>query len=247
MMRTLGTVGFQQSYTYFTWRNTKWEIQEYLRELTRTEVREFFRPSFWPNTPDILPEPLQYGGRAAFQARAVLAATLSASYGIYGPAFEHAESRALRPGSEEYLESEKYQLRAWDLERPDSLRDFIARLNQIRRDNPALQTNEGLAFHPIANEQLVAYSRATEDLSDVVLVVVNLDPNHVHSGWLELPVEELGLPRDQPYQAHDLLGGARYLWHGARNFVEIDPRVAPAQIFRIRRRLRTERDFDYFL
>jgi starch synthase (maltosyl-transferring) len=247
VMYHLAQLGFSQSYTYFTWRNTKWELTQYLRELTQTEVREYFRPSFWPNTPDILPEPLQYGGRAAFQARVVLAATLSASYGIYGPAFEHAEGRAVRPGSEEYLDSEKYQLREWDLDRPDSLKEFIARLNRIRKENPALQSNAGLTFHEIENEQLVAYSKTTEDLSDVVLVVVNLDPHHVHAGWITLPLERLGLAPDQPYQAHDLLGGGRYLWHGARNYVEIDPRIAPAQIFRIRRRLRTERDFDYFL
>ena len=247
VMYHLAQLGFSQSYTYFTWRNTKWELEEYMRELTRTQAREFFRPNFWPNTPDILPEPLQYGGRAAFQARAVLAATLSASYGIYGPAYEHGESRALRPGGEEYLDSEKYQLRTWNLERPDSLADFIARLNRIRRENPALQSNDGLAFHPVDNEQLVAYSKTTEDLSDVVLVVVNLDPHHVHSGWVELPFEPLGLSPGQPFQAHDLLGGGRYLWHGPRNYVEIDPRIAPAQVFRIRRRLRTERDFDYFL
>jgi starch synthase (maltosyl-transferring) len=247
VMYHLAQIGFSQSYTYFTWRNTKEEIQDYLRELTRTGVREFFRPNFWPNTPDILPEPLQYGGRAAFQARVVLAATLSANYGIYGPAFELAESRPLAPGSEEYLDSEKYQLRTWDLERPDSLAEFIARLNRIRRENPALQSNDGLTFHRIDNEQIIAYSKATEDLADLVLVIVNLDPHHVHSGWVELPLESLGLSPNQPYQVHDLLGGGRYLWHGGRNYVEIDPRIAPAQVFRIRRRLRTERDFDYFL
>ena len=247
VMHHLAKLGFTQSYTYFTWRNTKRELTEYLRELTRAEVREYFRPSFWPNTPDILPEPLQYGGRAMFEARLVLAATLSSSYGVYGPAFELMESRPLRPGSEEYLDSEKYHLRHWDLDRPDSLRDFVARVNRIRRDNPALQSNDRLAFHPIDDEQLLAYSKSTEDLSDLVVVVVNLDPHHVHSGWLELPLDELGLPPDQPYQAHDLLGGGRYFWHGGRNYVELDPRAAPGQIFRIRRRLRTERDFDYFL
>jgi starch synthase (maltosyl-transferring) len=247
VMYHLAKLGFTQSYTYFTWRNTKHELAEYLTELTRTEAREFFRPSFWPNTPDILPEPLQFGGRAMFQARLVLAATLGASYGIYGPAFEHMEAGAVRPGSEEYLDSEKYQLRHWDLERPDSLRDFIARVNRIRREHPALHSNERLAFHRIDNEQILAYSKATEDLSDIVLVVVGLDPHHVHAGWLELPLERLGLAADEPYQVHDLLGGGRYLWHGARNYVELDPRVASAQIFRIRRRVRTERDFDYFL
>ncbi|WP_242343273.1 alpha-1,4-glucan--maltose-1-phosphate maltosyltransferase [Anaeromyxobacter terrae] len=247
VMYHLAKLGFTQSYTYFSWRNTKGELTHYLTELTRSPVKDFFRPSFWPNTPDILPEPLQYGGRPMFQARLVLAATLAASYGIYGAAFEHMEGRAARPGSEEYLDSEKYQLRGWQLDREDSLRDFIARVNRIRREHPALQSNERLAFHRIDNEQLIAYSKATEDLSDLVLVVVNLDPHHVHSGWLELPLELLGLPGDEPYQVHDLLGGGRYLWHGARNYVELDPGSAPAQIFRIRRRVRTERDFDYFM
>ena len=247
VMHELAKLGFTQSYTYFTWRNTKHELTEYLRELTMTQAREFLRPCFWPNTPDILAEPLQFGGRAMFQARLVLAATLAASYGIYGPAFEHMEGRAVRPGSEEYLDSEKYQLRHWDLDRPDSLRDFIGRVNRIRRDNPALQSDQDLAFHRIDNEQLIVYSKATEDRSNVILVVVNLDPNHVHSGWLELPLELLGLSADEPYQVHDLLGGGRYLWHGARNYVELDPKSAPAQIFRVRRRVRTERDFDYFM
>jgi len=247
VMFQLAKLGFSQSYTYFTWRNTKHELTQYLRELTATQVREFFRPSFWPNTPDIVPEPLQYGGRAMFQARLVLAATLSASYGIYGPAYELMESRAVRSGTEEYLDSEKYQLRHWDLDRPDSLRDFIGRVNRIRRENPALQSNQRLAFHRVDNEQLIAYSKATDDLSDVVLVVVNLDPHHVHSGWLELPLDVLGLPANEPYQVHDLLGEGRYLWHGSRNYVELDPRASPAQIFRIRRRIRSERDFDYFM
>ncbi|BDG01304.1 alpha-1,4-glucan--maltose-1-phosphate maltosyltransferase [Anaeromyxobacter oryzae] len=246
VMYQLAKLGFSQSYTYFTWRNTKWELTRYLGELGRTPVHDFFRPSFWPNTPDILPEALQYGGRPMFQARLVLAATLAASYGIYGPAFEHVEGRAVHPGSEEYLDSEKYQLRHWDLDRPDGLRDFIARVNRIRRENPALQSDHGLTFHAIDDEQLIAYSKATEDLADVVLVVVNLDPHHVHAGWLELPLAPLGLATEEPFQVHDLLGGGRYLWHGSRNYVELDPRVSPAQIFRIRRRVRTERDFDYF-
>jgi starch synthase (maltosyl-transferring) len=247
VMYALAKAGFSQSYTYFTWRNTKRELVDYLTELTRTEVRDFFRPSFWPNTPDILPEALQYGGRPMFMARAALAATLGACWGIYGPAYELLESRPLRAGSEEYLDSEKYQLRRWELDHADSLRDFIARLNAIRRENPALHRNDNLAFHRIDNEQLVAYSKASDDLSDVVLVVVNLDPHHVHSGWLELSLDAIGLPAREPYQVHDLLGGGRYLWHGSRNYVELDPRSAPAQIFRVRRRVRTERDFDYFL
>jgi starch synthase (maltosyl-transferring) len=247
VMYQLAKLGFTQSYTYFTWRNTKAELTEYLGELNRAPIRDFFRPNFWPNTPDILPEPLQYGGRAAFQARLVLAATLGASYGVYGPAFEALEGRALQAGSEEYLDSEKYQRRTWSIDRPDSLRDFVARVNRIRRENPALQRNDRLQFQPVDSEQLIAFTKSSEDLSEVVLVVVNLDPHHTHAGWVELPLEPLGLETGRPYQAHDLLGGGRYFWQGGRNYVELDPRTSPAQIFRLRRRIRTERDFDYFL
>ncbi|GEJ55409.1 alpha-1,4-glucan--maltose-1-phosphate maltosyltransferase [Anaeromyxobacter diazotrophicus] len=247
VMYQLAKLGFSQSYTYFTWRNTRFELTEYLRELTRAPVKEFFRPSFWPNTPDILPEPLQWGGRPMFQARLVLAATLAASYGVYGPVFEQLEARPLAAGREEYLDSEKYQLRPWDPAAGGTLRDFIARVNQIRRENPALHANEGLVFHRVDDEQLLAYSKARPDGSDGILVVVNLDPHHVHAGWVELALEALGVQPGEPFQVHDLLGGGRYSWSGARNYVEIDPRAAPAQIFRIRRRLRTERDFDYFL
>lgn len=247
VMYRLAKEGFTQSYTYFTWRNTKYEITQYFTELSKPPVSDFFRPNLWPNTPDILPEFLQYGGRPAFALRLVLAATLGASYGIYGPAFELQEHKAREPGSEEYLDSEKYQLRSWNLDRPDSLRDFIARVNLIRRGNPALQSNRGLKFHEIDNDQLIAYSKTCEDGSDSVLVIVNLDPHHTHSGWLSLELADLGVGTEKPYQVHDLLSGARYLWHGSRNFVSLDPSHSPAHIFRIRRRVRTERDFDYFL
>ena len=247
VMHRLAKLGFTQSYTYFTWRNTRPELIEYMRELTHTEGREYFRPSLWPNTPDILNEYLQFGGRPAFVARLVLAATLAASYGIYGPAFELAEAAPREPGSEEYLDSEKYQLRRWDLERADSLREVAARVNRIRRENPALHWNWNLRFHEIDNEEIVCYSKATPDLENVVLVAVNLDPHHRQSGWLTLPLAELGLGEDDAYQVHDLLSGARFLWHGRRNYVELDPRVSPAHVFRLRRRLRTERDFAYYL
>ena len=247
VMYQLAKLGFTQSYTYFAWRNAKWELTEYMKELTRTEVREFFRPSFWPNTPDILTEALQHGGRPAHMARFALAATLSSSYGIYGPAFELMESRAVREGSEEYLGSEKYEFRHWDVKRKDSLKDFITRVNRIRRENPALQSNDRLEFHPIDNEQLLAYSKRSPDRTNLVLVVVSLDPHYTQSGWLELPLESLGVEGDRPFQMHDLLTGARFLWHGARNFVQIDPHHVPVHILRLRHRLRTERDFDYFL
>ena len=247
VMYRLSQLGFTQSYTYFAWRNTKSEITEYFTELTQTEVREYFRANLWPNTPDILTEFLQFGGRPAFMIRLVLAATLGASYGIYGPAFELCENRALRPGSEEYLDSEKYQIRHWDIDNPDSLRNLIARVNHIRRENPALQSDWSLRFHPVDNDQLIVYSKTTGDLSDIIVVVVNLDPHHTQSGWVDLPVESFKLDLQQPYQVHDLLTDARYFWHGTHNYVELNPQVMPAHIFRIRRLVRTERDFDYFL
>ncbi len=247
VMYQLAKLGFTQSYTYFAWRNTKLELTQYFTELVQTDVREHFRPSLWPNTPDILTEYLQMGGRPAFMARLVLAATLGASYGIYGPAFELCDNRAKEPGSEEYLDSEKYEIKNWDIEKPESLRDFVARVNQIRRENPALQGDWNLRFHPVDNEQLICYTKQTEDFSNIIVVVVNLDPHHKHSGWVELPLQTLGIDAQQPFQVHDLLSEARYLWHGNRNYVELDPRVVPAHIFRLRRRIRTERDFDYFM
>lgn len=247
VMDRLAKLGFTQSYTYFTWRNTKQELQQYLIELTQTEAREFFRPNFWPNTPDILPEYLQYGGKAGFAARLILAATLSSNYGIYGPAFELLEHEPVAPGKEEYLNSEKYEIKQWNIHRRDSLKDLIARVNQIRRENTALQSNERLTFHDIDNEQLIAYSKSSADLSNTILVVVNLDPHHKHSGWLTLPLERFQIDSRQPYQAHDLLSSARFFWQGERNYVELDPHVMPAHVFAIRRRLRTERDFDYFM
>jgi starch synthase (maltosyl-transferring) len=247
VMYQLAKLGFTQSYTYFAWRNTKLELTQYFTELTQTEVREYFRPNLWPNTPDILTEYLQFGGRPAFMARLVLAATLGASYGIYGPVFEFCENRPREPGSEEYLDSEKYEIKNWDIARPDSLKDFIARVNRIRQENPALHRDWSLRFHEVDNEQLICYSKRTDDLSNVVLVVVNLDPHHTQSGWVEFPLEELGIDPQKPYQMHDLLSDARYLWQGSRNYVELNSQVVPAHIFRMRRRVRTERDFDYYM
>jgi starch synthase (maltosyl-transferring) len=247
VMYRLAKLGFSQSYTYFAWRDTKWELTQYFAEITRSEVREFFRPNLWPNTPDILPESLQVGGRAAFMARLVLAATLAGNYGIYGPPFEHGWSAPREPGSEEYLDSEKYQVHQHDLDRPDSLRHFIARVNTIRRGSPAIAHGGSLDFHDASNEQIVCYSRTSADHSDVVLVIVSLDPNYRQSAWVTLPLGRLGLPASRPYQMHDLLTDARYLWHANRNYVELDPATCPAHIFRVRRRTRSERDFEYYL
>ncbi|MBI3801135.1 MAG: alpha-1,4-glucan--maltose-1-phosphate maltosyltransferase, partial [Deltaproteobacteria bacterium] len=247
VMYHLAKLGFTQSYTYFAWRNTKPEIIQYFTELTQTEVREYFRPNLWPNTPDILTEYLQLGGRPAFMARLVLAATLGASYGIYGPAFELGENRAREFGGEEYLDSEKYEIKHWDLNRPDSLKDFIARVNRIRRQNLALQNDWSLRFHAVDNEQLICYSKCSADHTNVIVIVVNLDPHHTHSGWVDLSLETLGLDPQQPHQVHELLSDARYLWQGSRNYVELNPQIVPAHIFQLRRRVRTERDFDYYM
>jgi starch synthase (maltosyl-transferring) len=245
VMYELAKRGFTQSYTYFTWRNTSRELRQYFSELTQTSAREFLRPNLWPNTPDILPEYLQAGGRPAFMARLVLAATLGASYGIYGPAFELCENRPREPGSEEYLDSEKYQIARWDITRGDSLAEFIGRVNRIRRENAALESDASLKFHETTNEQLICYSKQAG--SNLVVVVVNLDPYHRHAGWLEIPAARSGIEANRPYQVHDLLGGARYLWHGERNYVELDPAVVPAHIFIVRRWVRTEHEFEYFL
>ena len=247
VMYRLAKLGFSQSYTYFAWRNTKWELTQYFTELTQTEVADFFRPNLWPNTPDILTEYLQFGGRPAFMARLALAATLGANYGIYGPAFELCENLPREPGSEEYLNSEKYEIKRWDLERSESLKDLIARVNRIRRDNRALQSDRSLRFHAVDNPEIICFSKRTEDLENVIVIAVNLDPHHSQSGWVELNMEELGLVSEQPFQMHELLTNARYLWHGARNYVQLDPQSVPAQIFRVRHRLRHEQDFDYFL
>jgi starch synthase (maltosyl-transferring) len=245
IMRYLAKSGFSQSYTYFTWRNTKPELTEYFTELTQTAVKEYMRPNLFANTPDILHEYLQTGGRPAFQTRLVLAATLGASYGIYGPAFELCEGRA-HPGTEEYVDSEKYQVRHWDLDHPASLRELVARINQARRDNPALHRDERLQFLPINNEQLIAYAKTTPALDNIVIVVVNLDPHHVQTGWVEVPVDALGLDTSVPYQVHDVLSDARYLWQGTHNYIALDPHACPAHLFRVRRRSRTDGDFDAF-
>ncbi len=247
VMHRLAKLGFTQSYTYFPWRNTKQELTEYFTALTQGPEREYFRPNSWPNTPDILTESLQFGGRATFMVRLVLAATLSASYGIYGPAFELMERTPREPGSEEYLDSEKYQIRCWNLEREDSLAEFIGRVNRARHENRALQHDIGLRFFPVDNERLICYGKATADLDNVVIVVANLDPVHVQSGWVELDLNALQIAADAPYQMHDLLTGARYLWSGGRNFVQLDPARLPTHIFRLRRRMHSERDFDYFV
>jgi starch synthase (maltosyl-transferring) len=246
VMHRLAKLGFTQSYTYFTWRNTKHELIEYFTELAQEPGREYFRPNVWPNTPDILPEYLQFGGRPASVVRLILAATLSANYGIYGPVFELYDARPRKSGTEEYLDSEKYQIRLWDLKQPGSLKDLIARVNRIRHEHPALQQDWGLRFHLIDNDQLIAYSKQDESGEDLLLIVVNLDCFHRQSGWLELPLADLAIEPHEPYQVHDLLGGAHYIWQGSRNFIALDPNGVPAHIFKLRRHVAREQDYDYY-
>lgn len=242
-MYYLAKIGFSQSYTYFTWRNTKAELIEYFTELTQTEVREYFRPNLWPNTPDILHEYLQAGGRPAFIARLVLAATLGASYGIYGPAFELCVNAPREPRSEEYRDSEKYEIKAWNTDDPASLRSLITRINQIRRDNVSLQDDTSLRFHPTDNEQLLCYSKYSAIHNNIIVIVVNLDPHFTQSGWVELPLEHFGINSQESYSVHDLLTDNNYLWHGVRNYVELNPQQLPAHIFRIYPHIHHEQDF----
>jgi len=247
VMYELAKLGFSQSYTYFAWRNAKQELTEYFTELTQTDVREYFRPNLWPNTPDILTEFLQQGGRPAFMIRLLLAATLGANYGIYGPAFELGEHLPVREGSEEYLDSEKYQVRHWDLNNPASVAELITRTNQIRRENPALHADLSLRFHSVDNQQLIAYSKTSDDLLNIIVAVVNLDPYHTQAGMIDLPLDLFHLDARQPYQMHDLLTDTKYVWRGPRNYVELNPQRLPAHIFCIRRRVRTENGVDYFV
>ncbi|MGC9341569.1 MAG: alpha-1,4-glucan--maltose-1-phosphate maltosyltransferase [Bacteroidales bacterium] len=247
VMNQLAKQGFSQSYTYFTWRNTKYELTTYCKELVKTEARDFFRPNFWPNTPDILPEYLQIAPKSGFIQRLVLAATLSSNYGIYGPAFELMENSPVAPGKEEYLNSEKYEIKDWDFDSKNSLKKIISRVNKIRKENKALHNTHSLKFHDIDNEALLCYSKHTDDLSNIILVVVNLDPYHTHSGWIKIPLENFGIEDNLPFQVHDLIAGSFFLWNGEHNYVEIDPGIMPVHIFRLRRKVRSEKDFDYFM
>jgi starch synthase (maltosyl-transferring) len=245
IMNVLAKAGFTHSYTYFTWRNTKHELTDYFTELTQTDMREYFRANLWPNTPDILPFFLQHGGRPAFMIRGALAATLSPIYGIYS-GFELCENAAL-PNREEYLDSEKYQWKERDWNAPGNIKSFLTRLNRVRKENRALQQYDNLRFYPAENENVLFYGKMTEARDNIILVIVNLDPWQAHDAFIDVPVEEFGwLPSDS-YQVHDLLWDERYLWHGKRNFVRLDPHTKPLHIFRVRRWMSREQDFDYFM
>jgi len=244
MMKALAKAGFTHSYTYFTWRNTKSELTEYFTELTQTDMAEYFRANLWPNTPDILPFFLQHGGRAAFLIRATLAATLSPIYGIYS-GFELCENAAL-PNKEEYIDSEKYQWKERDWNAPGNIKDHITRLNRIRRENRAMQQYRNLRFHNTDDDQVLFYSRSTTGRDNIVLIAVSLDPWNTRETFLNVPLEEFGWLEKDTYQVHDLLTDTRYLWTGSRNYVRLDPN-RPAHVFRLRRWVSREQDFDYYM
>ncbi|HZP04998.1 MAG TPA: alpha-1,4-glucan--maltose-1-phosphate maltosyltransferase [Terracidiphilus sp.] len=240
VMYGLAKRGFTQSYTYFTWRNSKAELTSYLEEITRPPVSEFFRPNFWPNTPDILHKTLQEGGRPAFMQRVILAATLTSNYGIYGPAYELGENAPAKPApgkteSEEYLNSEKYEIRQRNRNAPDSLVPLITALNRIRHENPALHSNTSLHFHAVDNPNLICYSKSTPGFENTILVAVNLDSFNEQGGWTDLDLSEIGVSAQAPFVVEDLLAGQSYTWSDRRNYVALRPNTQPAHIFRIAR------------
>jgi starch synthase (maltosyl-transferring) len=268
MMRSLAKAGYTHSYTYFTWRNTKAGLTEYFTEVTQSESAEYMRPNLWPNTPDILPSFLQFGGRPAFLIRAVLAATLSPVYGIYS-GFELCENAGLKKehwnaagdvrqflhlcdtdykqlAKEEYLDSEKYQWRERDWNAPGNIKATITRLNRIRRENRALQQLRNLRFETAENDLVLYYVKMTEARDNILLIAVSLDPFHSQETFINVPVEEFGWMEGQKYQVHDLLNDERYFWSGSRNFIRLSPEK-PAHIFRLRRRSGSEREFEYYL
>jgi starch synthase (maltosyl-transferring) len=233
-MRRLAEVGFTQSYTYFTWRNTKQELSEYLLELSTTEMVDFFRPNFWVNTPDILHAFLQHGGPGAFRLRLVLAALTVGSWGMYS-GYELFENVALREGSEEYLDSEKFAVRPRDWSDPRSLAPMITQVNDIRRRHrEAIAQQRTLRIHAIDSEQMIAVSRMSDDGSDVLLVIVNLDPYQAHEATTWLDLAAIGMPEHDPYSVHDELTDTTYTWRGPSNYVRLDPAVQPAHIFHLR-------------
>ena len=233
MMKALARAGFNQSYTYFTWRNSKQELMEYFTELTQTEMSEYFRPNLWPNTPDILPFLLQEGGRPAFMIRVLMAATLSPLYGIYS-GYELCENKPL-PGREEYLDSEKYQFKERDWNAPGNIKHWITRINKIRRENRALQMYTNLRFYRADNDAILCYGKMTPARDNIILVVVNLDPFRKQNSFVHVPIEEFGQMESNEYQVHDLLSDARYIWRGGQNYVELDPEIQPAHVFLVRR------------
>ena len=234
VMAKLAEVGFSQSYTYFTWRTTKHELTEYLVELSTGPTADYMRPNFWPNTPDILSGPLRNGPPSAFKQRLVLAATLVPSYGMYS-GYELCENEPYSDANEEYLYSEKYEIKHRDWDSPSSIAPYIATMNATRLRHPALHRLRNIRFHDADNDQVIAYSKHTEDRSDIVLTVVNLDPRNVQECTLSLDLGVLGIGWDEPYEAHDEITGQTFGWHGAHPYVRLDPLVEPAHVLHLRR------------
>ncbi|PVY39409.1 alpha-1,4-glucan--maltose-1-phosphate maltosyltransferase [Pontibacter virosus] len=232
VMERLGKIGFTQSYTYFTWRNTAAEIKEYMRELTQTEMRDFYRPNFWPNTPDILPHELQSGGEPAHIARVVMAATLSSNYGLYGPVYEFGINTPVQ-GKEEYWDSEKYEVMHWDWGKLTKIREVITKINKIRQVNPALQTTWNIAFGDTDNPQLLCYAKWDSERRNKMLMVVNLDPHNTQAGWVQVPLQALHMDSTQQYMVHDLMTEHKYTWNSEWNYVELRPHEMPVHVFRI--------------
>ena len=244
MMQELAKAGYTQSYTYFTWRNTKWELVEYLTELNTPPMRDFFRANFFANTPDILPEFLQHGGRPAFLIRALLAAMTSPVYGIYS-GFELCENTPV-PGKEEYLDSEKYQFKGRDWNAPGNIKDYITKLNAIRAGNRALRGFDNLRLHTAENDQILCFSKSTPALDNIVFIAATLDPRSNQSAFVHVPLEEFGIGADEEYAMEDLLTGEVFHWRGSRNFVALDPQNRPAHVFRVRRPIGREEGVDLF-
>ncbi len=244
VVKTLAKIGFTQSYTYFTWRNFKAEIIEYLTELTQTNVNEYLRGNFFANTPDILPTFLQQGGRPAFKIRFILASTLSSVYGIYS-GYELCENTAV-PGKEEYLNSEKYEYKVWDWNRSGNIKDYITKINKIRKENKALHYYKNLRFYYAENDNILFYGKATAEGDSIILVAVNLDPFTAHSSKLIIPIRELGISEDETYQLNNLITGEKLLKKGSEHYATLNPEIEPAYIYRIERWLHKEKGFDYF-
>ena len=232
VMEELAKIGFNQSYTYFTWRNTKEEFEEYLTELTKTEVRDYYRPNFWPNTPDILPISLENKDEPSFIIRLLLAGTLSSNYGIYGPVFEFGHNEAY-PGKEEYNHSEKYEIKHWDWPRNTRTKEIISILNRVRRENPALQSTWNIEFEDTDTDQLICYTKVDQDETNKLIIVVNLDPNHTQPGWVKVPLSRFKIENHESYSVTDLLTGAGYIWQDEWNYVELHPQAIPAHIFKV--------------
>ncbi|HLE43476.1 MAG TPA: hypothetical protein VJB36_05640 [Methylomirabilota bacterium] len=233
VMQALAKVGFTQSYTYFTWRNFKDELTAYFTELTQTDMTEYFRGNLFTNTPDILAPILQHGGRPAFKMRLVLAATLSSVYGIYS-GYELCENTAV-PGTEEYRDSEKYEIKVRDWDAPGNLKAYIARINAIRRASPALQGYRNLRFYESDDDNVLVYGKRSADGASTVVVAVNLDPFEPHEARVRLPLTDLAIGPEERFQAHELIADQRHLWRGAEQAIRLDPRVEPAAIFRVER------------